>query len=160
MDGDRQEDRTERERERKQVGETDRPTGGQRFCYVLTRVRVLRGMSQAGHLSNCGGLHATLRLGPRGSLLVTERSSIKALGREVSGERTMSSVYMCGWDGGGGSLAKLLLAQSLPLTYHVPPLVLFPLDVGSGRGLRSPPALGCGLNSDSVFAANLLLFPT
>lgn len=54
----------QRERERKQVGETDRPTGGQRFCYVLTRVRVLRGMSQAGHLSNCGGLHATLRLGP------------------------------------------------------------------------------------------------
>lgn len=106
MDGDRQEDRTERERERKQVGETDRPTGGQRFCYVLTRVRVLRGMSQAGHLSNCGGLHATLRLGPRGSLLVTERSSIKALGREVSGERTMSSVYMCGWDGGGGISGK------------------------------------------------------
>ena len=92
-------------------------------------------MSQSRHLSNCGGLHSTLRLGPRGSLLVTERSSIKALGREVSGERTVSSVYMCGWDGGGGPLATLLLAQSLPLTHHVPPLVLFPLDVGSGRGL-------------------------
>jgi len=38
-------------------------------------------------------------------------------------------------------------------------------SVSSGCGfrqgsLRSPPALGCGLNSDSVFAANLLLFPT
>ena len=38
-----------------------------------------------------------------------------------------------GW--GEGPLATLLLAQSLPLTHPVPPLVLFPLDVGSGRGL-------------------------
>lgn len=115
-------------------------------------------MSQAGHLSNCGDLHATLRLGPRGSLLVTERSNIKALGEGGLG-KNHELVYMCGWDGGGGISGKVC-HQSLPLTYHVPPEVLFPLDVGSGRGLRSPPASRCGLNSDSVLAANLLLFPT
>lgn len=114
-------------------------------------------MSQASHVSNCGGLLSTLRLGPRGDLLVTEQSNIQALG-EVSGERTLSSVYMCGWDGGGGSLAKLLLAQSLHIT--CPLLSLVSSGCGFRQGSLRSPALGCGLNSDSVFATDLLLFPT
>lgn len=114
----------DRERERNQTRDTDRqPHWWAKVLLCSHQSQSTRGMSQASHVSNCGGLHSTLRLGPRGDLLVTEQSSIQALG-EVSGERTMSSVYMCGWDGGGGSLAKLLLAQSLPLTHHVSSLVL------------------------------------
>ena len=133
MDGDRQEDRrTERERETKPEILTDSPTGGQRFCNVLIS-QSTRGMSQASHVSNCGGLHSTLRLGPRGDLLVTEQHS--SSGGGFWGKNHELCVYVGGGWGWGISGKASASSVAAPDTSHVLSGPQFPLDVGSGRGL-------------------------
>ena len=125
--------RTERERETKPEILTDSPTGGQRFCYVLIRVKNTRGMSQASHISNCGGLHSTLRLGPRGDLLVTEQHS--SSGGGFWGKNHELCVYV--WVGWGWGISGKASASSVaaPDTSRVLSGPQFPLDVGSGRSL-------------------------